>query len=146
MNEFTVNFTLILLALFAVKHFICDFPLQNICNNIIIHYEGSPDFSKWFPVLVVHSSIHAAVTGLMLTLVFEFYEANLLIEDEISRKIGIILLAEFVLHLAIDRIKAHPNLGGRFRPDQIYFWWALGIDQLAHGLTYLLFVYYLLGN
>lgn len=49
-------------------------------------------------------------------------------------------LADFIIHFTVDRIKASPNLGGRFNPTQPYFWWALGADQMAHHLTNYLFI------
>jgi hypothetical protein len=46
-----------------------------------------------------------------------------------------------MIHFIVDRIKSSPKLGGRFKPNETYFWWALGADQLAHGLTYILLIY-----
>jgi len=51
-----------------------------------------------------------------------------------------IAIADFVLHFIVDRLKASPDLGGRWKPDQPYFWWALGLDQMAHHLINYAFI------
>jgi hypothetical protein len=49
-------------------------------------------------------------------------------------------LVDLLVHASIDRVKAVPALGGRWRPDQPAFWWSHGVDQEAHNLTHLVFV------
>ena len=48
---------------------------------------------------------------------------------------------DFTLHFIMDRVKASPNILGRFKPDNKYFWWALGGDQAWHHLTHYLIIY-----
>lgn len=139
MENLSNNFILILMAGLLIKHFICDFPLQNIANNWIINTKGHPSPGIWVGPLLVHSVIHGFFSIVTIAIVFSIFSPN-----EIPVSVICIGLLEVPVHLVIDRIKAHPRLGGRFSPDQIYFWWALGLDQLAHMLTYVLMIAYLI--
>lgn len=138
MENLSNNFILILMTGLLIKHFICDFPLQNIVNNWIIKSKGHRDFDIWFRPLLVHSMIHGLFSLLTMTILFAIFARS-----EFSLNIILVGVVEIFVHLVIDRIKAHPELGGRFSPDQIYFWWALGLDQLAHFLTYIAMIAYI---
>jgi hypothetical protein len=139
------EFILLLVCLFVVKHFICDFPLQNICDNWIIKTKGSREFDEWVPSLLVHSMLHALVTAIILSIVFSSQlDSRMLFENVLWPKLALVCLLEFVAHFIIDRAKAHPDIGGRFKPDQIYFWWALGLDQMLHYLTYAVMIHILI--
>ena len=108
----------ILLAL-LVKHFVADFPLQTAWMLGKSRREG------WVGPLAAHCWVHAFLTAAILTVAGAGY-------------LGLAIAAvEAVAHFGIDRIKAHPDLGGRWNPAQPQFWWALGADQLAHNLCYL---------
>ena len=112
----------ILLVLFQLKHFICDFTLQNE------YMLGKLSRTNWIKPLAAHASVHAAGTGI-IALVFAPSLTLFLV------------LADFILHFIVDRLKASPDLGGRWKPDQPYFWWALGADQMAHHLINYAFIY-----
>jgi hypothetical protein len=47
-----------------------------------------------------------------------------------------LLAAEFVVHYHIDWSKEQIVKHEGWSPNDTIFWWALGIDQLLHGLTY----------
>jgi hypothetical protein len=49
-------------------------------------------------------------------------------------------MLDMMSHFVIDRIKADPKLGGRWKNTQPEFLWALGADQLAHGLIGIIIV------
>ena len=119
-----------LLVAFQFKHFICDFPLQNQ------YMLGKMNLTGWKLPLVAHAGVHALGTFLITCLLFKpayYMDAVIL---------GAILgTADFIIHFVVDRIKASPNLGGRFNPTQPYFWWALGADQMTHHLTHYLFIF-----
>lgn len=136
--EVSNNFILILMTGLLIKHFICDFPLQNIASNWIIKSKGHPDFEVWFGPLLAHSMIHGFFSIITITILFGIFAPN-----EIPPNIIMVGLIEIFVHLVVDRVKAHPKIGGRFSPDQIYFWWALGLDQLAHFLTYIAMIAYI---
>ena len=63
-----------------------------------------------------------------------------------------------VVHFTMDRIKASPNMLGRFKPltketyptaneaaikSNTYFWWSLGLDQGVHHLTHYVIIWWL---
>jgi uncharacterized protein DUF3307 len=160
----------ILLLVYQIKHFVCDFPLQT--EYMLGKFKKYPDFIL---PLLEHSATHALATFLIASVVkpgSAFWLAML----------------DMTVHFIVDRIKASPNLGGRFRPlDKIgmanclqllkgvplstiypletpkeelrpwleftalrdvksntYFWWALGADQFAHHITHYFIIWRLL--
>lgn len=112
----------ILLALFQVKHFICDYPLQ---TQYMLQKANK---EKWFLPLLSHAFIHALGTFIVVS-VFSVELAFLL------------SVSDLFFHFIIDRIKASPNIGNRWGIDKPYFWWALGADQMAHHLINYSFIY-----
>ena len=116
----------LLLIVFQLKHFICDYPLQGT------YMLGKLRATDWALPLAAHAAVHATATFLIAI----WFSLHLAI---------ILAIADFILHFTIDRLKASPNIGGRFKPDQPYFWWALGADQMAHHFTHYSFIFILLG-
>lgn len=114
----------ILLIIFQLKHFICDFPLQNT------YMLGKMKETGWILPLAAHAGVHS-LTTLLVTFIFT---------TNVALAITLFIL-DFIIHFSVDRIKASPALGGRFNPTQSYFWWALGADQMAHHLTHYVFIY-----
>ena len=116
----------LLLIVFQLKHFICDYPLQGT------YMLGKLRATNWVLQLAAHAAVHATATFLIAI----WFSLHLAI---------ILAITDFILHFTIDRLKASPNYGGRFKPDQPYFWWALGADQMAHHFTHYAFIFILLG-
>lgn len=112
----------ILLVLFQVKHFICDYPLQTP------YMLGKLRRDNWVKPLMAHSGIHAIGTFIVALYFSPLYLAIVL------------AFTDFILHFIVDRIKASPDLLGRFRIEQPYFWWALGADQMSHHLINYAFI------
>lgn len=108
-----------LLVIYQLKHFVCDYPLQTP------YMLGKMNQTNWFFPLLSHASVHAIFT---LAIVLVFTQALMLAIA--------IALYDLITHFVIDRIKANPNLGGRFKIDQPQFWWTLGADQMAHHLVH----------
>lgn len=124
----------LLLFLFQVKHFLCDFPLQGK------YMLGKMKAVGWELPLTLHALVHAIGTGLIT-----YYTFTPLTHYVDALSLALLLgLLDLVFHFSIDRIKASPNMGGRFKPEQPYFWWALGADQMAHHLTHYAFIYIIL--
>jgi len=124
MLEISVIFTL--LILFQVKHFICDYPLQ---TDYMLG-KMKPTGEDWYRPLALHAGVHAFFTFLIILFI---HPSNYWLY--------LIPLLDFVIHFMVDRIKASPNLCGRWNPAQPYFWWALGADQMIHHLTHYIFIY-----
>ncbi len=59
--------------------------------------------------------------------------------------VAALLAAEFVLHYHIDWTKEQIVRRNDWTSRDTPFWWALGIDQLLHGLTYVGLVWLALG-
>lgn len=114
----------ILLVLFQIKHFAADFPLQT--QYMLGKFK--PD--GWILPLSFHSAVHAFMTA---TIAIMF--ANSLYV------IIFVTIVDFIIHFIMDRIKASPDLLGRWNPTQSMFWNMVGIDQMVHHLTHYFIIY-----
>lgn len=113
----------VLLAVFQIKHFFSDFPLQTP------YMLGKMQVSGWFFPLLAHALVHAFFTlAIVLT---------------INPKLWWLALIDLVVHFVVDRIKASPKLLNRFTPQDRMFWWTLGVDQMMHHLTHYFIIYML---
>ena len=136
----------ILLMLFQIKHFLVDYPFQT--EYMLGKFRSG---YKWILPLFTHALIHALAT---LWIVLVYNGIKLALE---------LALIDLVIYFTMDRIKASPDLLGRFKAlsaremrvikkgpsiaSQIvpfeealrsnkYFWWSLGLDQMVHHLTH----------
>jgi hypothetical protein len=121
------------LIAFQVKHFICDYPLQN--QYMLGKFKPFPQFVK---PLLAHAGVHGFMT--FVTLLFLFF-SNLP-----GKFILTLAVADFLIHATVDLIKANKHLLGRWKPDQSYFWWALGWDQMMHHFTHYAIIYIAMRN
>ena len=115
----------------------------------------------WILPLAAHAGVHGVATFL-IALCFK------------PKSAFWIALFDMVVHFTMDRIKASPNLLGRYKAlsanemknilsymptlapqefqakfgDQlkanVYFWWCLGLDQGVHHLTHYAIIWWLL--
>ena len=118
---------LILLVAFQLKHFLADYPLQT--KYMLGKFKGGPE---WIKPLVAHCCIHA-----FGTLIISLFWLNL---NEAFH----LVIIDFSIHFVMDRIKAAPDILGRFKPEQPQFWWSLGFDQMVHHLTHYLLIFLIL--
>ena len=153
-----MNIIFFLIAIFQIKHFLCDYPFQT--PYMLGKFKSGKD---WILPLSAHAGVHFLFT--------------LVICLAVNPKLWWLALVDFVLHFTMDRIKASPKLLGRFKAlsanefrgimeiinmpkdnpeidlaaknfkknikSNTYFWWALGFDQFFHHLTDLLVVWFL---
>lgn len=118
-----MNFTLVLITAFMIKHFAADFPLQGAYQ---LRNKGRLGHLGGF----IHVYIHLLLSLLVLTICFQDpWTFNRPI-------IGWLLLMEGVIHYSMDYTKC--QLVSRFdlHPNNPRYWWLTGFDQLVHGLTY----------
>lgn len=121
--------TLLLVAVFQVKHFICDFPLQT--KYMLKKVSGQWDF---VPPLALHSAVHAFATALICL----WWNPTLWMA---------LTALDFVVHFIMDRIKSGPKYLGRFNdPKKASHWYAFGFDQMVHHLTHAFIVYVLIAT
>jgi Protein of unknown function (DUF3307) len=116
---------LIVLAAVAVlmlKHAVADFYLQSSYQYLNKGTYGHPGG-------FMHSGIHVALTPLVY----------LVIAPSLLLALGI-AVSEFLLHYHIDWLKEQITHRNGWTAQDRGFWYALGTDQLVHGLTYLAIV------
>ena len=116
---------LVLLALAAVavlmfKHAVADFYLQTPYQYLNKGKYGHPGG-------IIHAGIHTALTPLVYLVLLP---GSLLIAAGLA-------LGEFVVHYHIDGLKEQFTHRNGWTTSDRGFWFALGTDQLVHGLTYL---------
>lgn len=89
-----------LLIAFQIKHFIADYPLQ----GKYMLKKFLPGMEFFFPLLA-HCSVHAVLTFLIAL----GFGATLKLS-------AIVAVIDLCLHFVMDRIKASPEMLGRFKP------------------------------
>lgn len=115
---------LLLITLLLVKHTVADFFLQRSFMFKDKHvYLGRGG--------ITHAATHGAFTFIVLILcVSNFWLAATLLA-----------LFDMILHYHIDYIKSNWNVKTKASTLENRYWYAFGLDQLAHFLTYSLIVY-----
>ena len=110
-------------AVLMVKHTLADFFLQTpyqFLNKGIYGHPGG----------LLHAGIHAVLTAP----VFFVLPAGSILFG------ALILGGEFVVHYHVDWLKEQTVKRLALQPDMAGFWRAIGLDQLAHMLTYVAIV------
>lgn len=115
------GFSVVLMAMayLLIKHCVADFLLQT---------ENQWRTKGTYGAVggITHSATHAALTAPVFFLL-----------PPISISAAAMLLAgEFVIHYHLDWAKEQTLRRNKWTARDKPFWWALGIDQLGHGLTY----------
>lgn len=105
-----------------VKHFLCDFPFQ---TKQMLEEKGS-----YLQIGGVHHAFAHGLGTMIVFMMFGFYEVA-----------GTLAVLDILFHYHIDYFKMRINKWADLKSDNQMFWNALGADQLAHGLTYVLLVY-----
>jgi len=118
----TTQLIVLLLALFGIKHFICDFVLQ---FNYMLREKG---IYGAFGGLH-HAMMHGACTFAILSWFFPF-----------ALWAGFL---DFIAHYHIDWAKQQLNKG--LGPADRMFWVWFGADQTAHYLTYIAIIGWAVG-
>jgi hypothetical protein len=116
---------LILLAVSVLlaKHAVADFFLQTSYQ-----YQNKGIYGH--PGGFLHSAIHVALTPLVYLVLAP---GSLLIA-------GLIAIGEFIVHYHVDWAKEQVTRRNSLTPECRGFWFALGTDQLIHGLSYIVIV------
>lgn len=141
----TLNSIFVLLIVFQLKHFIADYPLQG--KYMLKKFASG---TEWILPLLAHTGVHAVMT----------FAIALVFGASLSLSVLVTLL-DMSLHFLMDRIKASPDMLGRFKPltaetyfnstdkqkrSNVLFWWSLGLDQGVHHLTHYLIIYLLVSK
>ncbi len=114
-----VQAVLTVLLVLEVKHFIFDYPLQTtyqLKNKVTYGHAGG----------LLHAGLHILGTSAIFLVVRP------------SLGIGLAILAgEFLVHYHLDWGKGQLILRSGLTVKDGPYWWAIGVDQLLHQLTYL---------
>jgi hypothetical protein len=122
------NEMLILLVLFQLKHFIADFPLQ----TVFMLGKGKPGLQFILP-LGAHCTVHMVLSAMIIACV--------------RPDLICLAVAEFFAHFLIDRVKATYKLPqGQWANEDKgkylgKYYFAFGVDQMAHQICYIVMVY-----
>lgn len=113
----TTHLVLLILTLFALKHFIADFllqkPYQYLNKGKYGHTGG-----------ILHSAIHAGFTFIIVL----FFAPSVAL---------LAAVIDFVVHYHVDWAKVQINTKYGWGPNTHQeYWWLLGLDQFLHMLTY----------
>lgn len=124
--------------LYQLKHFICDFVLQN--QYMLQKFNRE----KWAIPLAAHCTEHAIGTILVLCGFVIGYSS---LTFSLGTSLLILGLAtfDFIVHFTMDRIKAHPDLGASHSPYENAFWKYVGVDQMVHHLTHYIIIILFIG-
>ena len=96
-----------LLVVYQIKHFLADYPLQ----GQFMLGKFSKDWKVWIPALSAHAGIHAWFTLTIAVYFMDFFR------PDVNWRLAIWLaVLDFVVHFTMDRIKASPDMLGRFKP------------------------------
>ncbi len=113
-----------LLVVFEIKHFVADYMLQ----TTYMLGKGKKG-NEWILPLSAHCGVHALHT---LVIVFIY-------TGSIYKALAATVF-DFVTHFIMDRVKASPDMLGRFNPSQAEFWQSLGLDQGVHHIIHFLII------
>lgn len=115
----SANLVLLAMGYLLVKHAVADFLLQT-------SYQRATKGTYGAPGGFTHCLTHVALTAPILA-----------IFPGLGLAFGAALLAgEFIVHYHLDWLKDQMVRRHGWTSHDTAFWWALGIDQLMHGLTY----------
>ncbi len=114
------------LALFQLKHFLCDFAFQTPRQ---IQAKGNYGRRGGLE----HAGLHA-VTSL----------PALLMLTQSAAMIAVAIAGEFVVHYHVDFSKARIDRWWGFSSQSTAYWIVFGFDQLVHQATYLTLVFLLM--
>lgn len=123
---------MLLLFLFQIKHYVCDYPLQGK------YMLGKFHETDWKMPLLAHSAVHALGTIIVVAI----YSTMFGLTTFSLVPFGILLgCLDLWVHFGIDRWKvlASKNV----TPENAKFWHLLGIDQMGHHLTHYIFIFLL---
>ena len=116
----------ILLVGLEVKHYVADYFLQPAWM-----LGGKGDFRH--PGGYAHAAVHVVLSGIVL-----------LVAGTPLATLGLLLVAEYIVHYALDYSKIHYSRGIHVDTDPRRFWALHGVDQLTHQLTYAAMIFVVL--
>lgn len=123
MIEF-ISLLFLLMMAFHIKHFLADYIFQTE------YHLGKFKETGWAIPLASHCGVHFVFTFVLVMIAVNQFDMNSVLLFALF-----MAMFDFIIHFVMDRIKASPNLLGKFKPNQKEFWWSLGLDQMVHHIT-----------
>ncbi len=121
LEQLQLAFTL--LVIYQLKHFIADYPLQ--FPYMLKKFRPGWDF-------LLPLTTHCLVHGVFTFAIVMFY----------NKQLWWLAIFDFVIHFAMDRLKAGPRYLGRWSDvTKAPYWITFGIDQMVHHLTHIYIVW-----
>lgn len=151
----------ILLVIYQLKHFVADYLLQGKYMLGKFKTEG------WVLPLLSHALVHGAFTfsiayfylGLRESIMLAFFDTYIhflvdrvkaspnflgkfraLSKTEMIRLIQLEAMCKVLENNGSDQSEKLKEIAEK-RKSNTYFWWSLGVDQMAHHLTHYLIIY-----
>lgn len=125
----SINVPIVLVALFILKHLVCDWLLQN--HEMALHK------SKFLhPAGIIHALINGVGTAVVIAI------AAPTAGFAVAIWLGV---ADMFSHYAIDYMKANANKAFKLEPGQSLYWKLIAIDQTLHWIIYLIFMSFIGG-
>ena len=118
-----------LLIVFQVKHFIIDYVVQFSRHDSMKKFEAD----GWVFPLFKHANDHGMASAFIVSTVL--YAVSTPWLPLILLSLGAYVF-DLVVHFTMDRIKASPNILGKYKfPSREYFF-SLAVDQSVHHVTH----------
>jgi Protein of unknown function (DUF3307) len=123
-----VRMVLIAIAYLMIKHCVADFLLQTEAQR-----STKGDYGALGGI--THALTHVVLTAPVF----------LILPAADLGGVAALLTGEFSIHYHLDWAKEQVVRRNAWTSRDTPFWWALGIDQLGHGLTYVALVWLAIG-
>lgn len=123
MQFIVISYMAWVMFIFAVKHFLADFVLQN--EYMLGKFKPYPGFLL---PLAAHSGVHALLTAVIVGCALMKVGAS----AEGYWLVPIMAMYDFLTHYLVDLVKAQYTRITNATAKDERFWVAIGIDQLAH--------------
>lgn len=149
-----INAIFILLIVYQLKHFLADYPFQT--PYMLGKFKEHPHYIL---PLLCHVAVHGMFTFIIVGMVRPNYAPAMALLDMVVHfvmdrvKASPTMLGRYKAitkeeYIAYDRMRlfdktnpeAAKNAEAKLRSN-VYFWWALGLDQGVHHLTHYLIIY-----
>ena len=105
----TPGYIFLLLVVYQLKHFFADYPMQT--PYMLQKFKGG---TAWILPLCAHAGVHALLTFIIAVFVGTRLGDTALADVEWS-VVFFVSGIDFIVHFTMDRIKASPNMLGRYK-------------------------------
>ncbi|NJO48155.1 MAG: DUF3307 domain-containing protein [Leptolyngbyaceae cyanobacterium RM2_2_4] len=162
----------LLLVVYQLKHFLADYPLQGrymlgkfkpfpacllpLLSHGLVHgvftflialYFKDWQVAAWLGALdmLIHSGVdyvkaNPSLGGRFKALTKETY----MMSHNMSQGLSMVDGSPMPKEISEKDLETYKELGRKDLKSNVYFWWALGADQLAHHLTHYLLIWIIL--